>query len=150
MALSLRHFVRVFYLNVMDKSQIASRLIDAHQFLIAHVNGLSREEYEFSKDGVKWNAGQEVLHIIKSVKALNRALSMPKMALKLTFGKSNRPTRSYEEVVTKYQTKLASDKIVTTPPFEPDRIAFAQRDDLNTTLMSKVDQLNSLLDRFSE
>ena len=75
---------------------------------------------------------------------------MPKMALKLTFGKSNRPTRSYEEVVTKYQTKLASDKIVTTPPFEPDRIAFAQRDDLNTKLMSKVDQLNSLLDRFSE
>jgi DinB superfamily len=54
----------------------------------------------------KWTAGQHVIHLVQSTTPLLKALKMPNFILKWKFGKSNRPSRSYEEVIQKYQTKL--------------------------------------------
>ncbi len=134
----------------MDKQELREELIKAHQELIMHVLDLSEEQFEYSFDGQKWNAGQEVLHIIKSVKALNKALSVPKVALRLTFGTSNRPTRKYEQVVAKYKARLEEGNIVTTPPFEPESITIGDREALTTKLTEKVDELITRLNKFSE
>lgn len=134
----------------MDKQELKEALVKSHQELISHVLGLSEEQFEYSCEGQKWNAGQEVLHIIKSVKALNKALSVPKLALRLTFGTSNRPTREYEQVVAKYKARLEEGNIVTTPPFEPEPITFDDRQALTSKLTDKVDELISRLNKFNE
>jgi hypothetical protein len=55
----------------------------------------------------KWSTGQHLGHLIQSTDPLNMALNMPRVALKMQFGKPNRPCRSYEEVVSRYQERLA-------------------------------------------
>ena len=134
----------------MDKQGLREALVKAHQELISHVLNLSEEQFEYSSEGKKWNAGQEVLHIIKSVKALNKALAVPKVALRLTFGTSNRPTRKYEQVVAKYKARLETGNIVTTPPFEPEAITIDDRAALASKLTDKVDELLARLDKFDE
>ena len=56
----------------------------------------------------KWTTGQHIMHLIQSAKPLNRAMGMPKFILRYKFGKPNRPPRGYEEVETRYKTKLAA------------------------------------------
>lgn len=48
--------------------------------------------------------------LVNSLQLLNNALSYPRFFLKYKFGLSNRPSRSYEEVVKKYQEKLEENK----------------------------------------
>lgn len=134
----------------MDKQELSEALVKAHQELISHVLGLSEEQFEYSSNGEKWNAGQEVLHIIKSVKALNKALSVPKIGLRLSFGTSNRPTRKYEQVVAKYKARLEEGNIATTPPFEPEPITLKDREALASKLSEKVDELVGRLNKLSE
>ena len=64
----------------------------------------------------KWTTGQHVLHLIQSLKPLNRALSMPKFILRYKFGKSNREVRDYKMVVSRYHDRLEQNRGVTFGP----------------------------------
>ena len=64
----------------------------------------------------KWTTGQHVLHLIQSLKPLNRALSMPKFILRYKFGKTNRGLRDYETVVSRYHERLDQNRGVTFGP----------------------------------
>lgn len=55
----------------------------------------------------KWSTAQHLDHLIKSTAPVNQALRMPKITLRTMFGKCNRPERTFEEVISKYQQKLA-------------------------------------------
>lgn len=57
----------------------------------------------------KWTSGQHVLHLVDSIKMLNKALRVPKFILKRKFGMANRPVRSYEEVATRYDERLKAN-----------------------------------------
>lgn len=57
----------------------------------------------------KWTTGEHIVHLIQSEHALNKALRLPKFFLKYKFGTNNRDNRSYNEIVKKYQDKLASN-----------------------------------------
>lgn len=58
--------------------------------------------------GGKWNAGQQLSHVVKSLKAIHTGMVLPKFQLKVMFGKSNRLSRTYDELVSRYQEKLAA------------------------------------------
>ena len=75
----------------------------------------------------KWSAAEQLDHLIKSVAPVNQALSLPKFALKWLFGKANRPSKSYEELVEKYQGKLLAGGKAP-KAFAPKKIAFAKRE----------------------
>jgi hypothetical protein len=53
----------------------------------------------------KWNDAQLLDHIRISVKPVRLALRLPKFILRL-LGKANRPSRAYQALVERYQTKL--------------------------------------------
>ena len=55
----------------------------------------------------KWSVAQHLDHLIKSTAPLNQALRMPKFTLRTMFGKCNRPERIFDEVIQRYQQKLA-------------------------------------------
>ena len=56
----------------------------------------------------KWSIAQNVDHLVRSIKQTKLAYLLPKFIIRLYVGKPNRASRSYDELVAKYNLKLAS------------------------------------------
>jgi hypothetical protein len=54
----------------------------------------------------KWSISQNVDHLTRAVKTTKLAYSLPKIFVRILFGKANRPSKTYEELVAKYKLKL--------------------------------------------
>ena len=89
----------------MDKQEIlrASKII--FNQLTDTCLQISDTEF-FLRPGEKWSAAENVDHLIRSLKTTRLAYSLPKSFVRMGFGKPNRSSRSYEELVTKYKLKL--------------------------------------------
>ena len=64
------------------------------------------EKFNQGPEG-KWNTAQHLDHLTIVNKQIKTGLGLPKLALKAQFGKPNRPARNYDQIVKKYQEKLA-------------------------------------------
>ena len=73
-----------------------------------------KEYWTYGPSG-KWTTAQHIVHLVQSMKPLNKALLIPKLALKMKFGKANRSPRDYEQVVNRYQEKLKSAQGIVSP-----------------------------------
>lgn len=69
------------------------------------VEGLSAEDFERPL-GTKWSAGQDLRHLVKTLRAVDLALSLPLPLNRLLFGKPNRKGRSEAELREKYRKAL--------------------------------------------
>ena len=65
------------------------------------------DEKFFFHPADKWSIAENVDHLIRSIKATRLAYSLPKFNVRTFFGRPNRNSRSYEELVAKYKLKLA-------------------------------------------
>jgi hypothetical protein len=91
----------------MTLPQIIQQL-EAGYLNITHTFQNTSEEAFFNQPtNGKWSVAENLAHLITSVKPLNQAFMLPNIAFRLLFGKPNRTSRSYEELVAKYQKKLA-------------------------------------------
>lgn len=63
----------------------------------------------------KWTAGQHIIHLVQSTKPLLKAVSLPGFLLKWKFGTSNRPSRTYDQVVSRYLEKLSAAQGLVSP-----------------------------------
>ena len=125
----------------MDKQTILEQL-DIHHAEFRHLIGsLSETNYLAAPIG-KWNAGQQLDHICRSVGPVSMALGLPSFFLRLLFGKANRPSRSYEGLVEKYKAKLAEGGRAS-GQFIPAKADWGKRE----KLLQKLEQLVSDLIR---
>lgn len=62
----------------------------------------------FKKPGDKWSAAENIQHLIISTKMTALAYRLPKFVVRLVGGKSNRSSRTFEELKDKYYKKLAN------------------------------------------
>jgi hypothetical protein len=69
------------------------------------VEGLSTEDFE-RPFGPKWSAGQDLRHVVRTLRAVDLAFSLPLPVLRLLFGKPNRKGRSEAELREKYRKAL--------------------------------------------
>lgn len=60
----------------------------------------------FLKPSEKWSIAENVDHLIRSIKTTRLAYSLPKFVGSLLFGRPNRASKSYDELVAKYKKKL--------------------------------------------
>ncbi len=132
----------------MDVKQISTELFENHLNFSNYIAGLSVDEYEFSYQE-KWNAGQHLDHIIKSVAVLTKAFAMPRFILKSKFGIANRPSRSPEALINKYLDKLKTAKPTPTR-FQPGIIAFVKKEKAIKKLHTKVDKLCKRAIKYAE
>jgi len=72
-----------------------------------YIKTLDKDGFETAPNG-KWTAGQNLDHLIRSIKPLQLAFILPGFVLKMAFGKANRPSKTYEDLVEKYISKLDS------------------------------------------
>lgn len=89
----------------MSKEEILQQLHTANLQLVDTCKGID-EELFFRQPKEKWSIAQNVKHLTISANTTRLAYSLPKFIVKIYGGKPNRPSRSYDEVVNKYQLKL--------------------------------------------
>lgn len=132
----------------MTKQQIIQLLQQKHNAFIAYIQTLSAEELLYAPTD-KWTAAQQLDHIHLSVKPLTQALGYPKFIPRLLFGKANRPSKSYDELVNRYNEKLvlggrASSKFV------PPVISVGQKEGLIKLILTSVNKMCTSIEKFSE
>lgn len=115
-------------MSIEYKPQIISALNEKIDAFNNYIAPLSKEQFEATPNG-KWSAGQNLDHLIRAIKPLQLAYSLPKFALLILFGKTNRPSRTYDDLVTKYKTKLATGGKAS-GPFIPPVISFERKEAL--------------------
>ena len=130
----------------MKKSEIQARLISNHAAFANFIRGLSDVLVNHSMPG-KWTPLQQLSHIEKCVAPVKIAFVVPKFFLRIVFGKANRPSRSYDELVAKYKSKLEAGGKSTTR-FLPD--STCDRIMLQNVIERHVKVLIERIDRFSE
>lgn len=118
----------------MNKESIAELLEVKHQELLNWLENQPEEKWMEGPDG-KWTVGQHILHLIKSIRLLNNALSFPAFLLKYKYGTINRELRDYDAVAKRYNDKLNASlekaKKFNSSLKEP---TLAQKNNLLTTL----------------
>lgn len=124
----------------MTKEEIAVLMQSNHKLFIELQSSLTESQFETSNNG-KWNPGQELDHIIRAVRPVVLAFSLPSFILKLLFGKANRPSKTYQGLVDKYNTKLAQGGRAI-GRFIPDETKFRNREAALKKLDSLITRLN--------
>lgn len=119
-----------------------------HQKFVEFIAGLSESDFMFAPEN-KWTAGQQLDHIVRGVAPLKTALILPNFIPKLLFGKADRDSMSYEDLVKTYQTKLAEGGRAT-GRFVPAEIRFAERKSLTDKLLNLVNSLCKNVESFNE
>lgn len=104
----------------MVKPEILQKLSEEFSIIEETLRKINNVDFYVRKDN-KWSIAENCKHLSLSVKPLNMAFSLPNFAL-LFFGKLNRPSRNYEEMVLEYHQKLA-EGAVATPQFIPKEIS---------------------------
>ena len=110
----------------MTKTEIISLLTENHKQFTDQFKLMDENQFIASMNG-KWNAGQQLDHIIRAVQPVVLAFSLPAFLLKLFFGKANRPSKSYEKLVEKYQAKLIAGGKAS-GRFVPRTISFSKKE----------------------
>lgn len=135
-------------MQIHDKPQIISALNENVDAFNNYISSLNKEQFEATPNG-KWSAGQNLDHLIRAIKPLQPAYGLPKFVLQIMFGKTNRPSRTYDEVVTKYKTKLAAGGRAS-GPFIPPFISFEKKDELIKKYVNQKQKLISKIEKQSE
>ena len=132
----------------MTKQEIISQLLTNYQEFTEFIDNLSDEEFVYS-NGAKWTAGQQLEHLCRAVKPLTQGFILPKFAFGLLFGKADKNSLTYDELVKKYQKVLAAGGKAS-GKFIPKSVEAGKREKLKTQLLKSVESLTKSLEKFSE
>ena len=134
--------------TIMTTPQLLEALTAAHEDFAGTVEALSAPDFLLKPPG-KWNAGQHLDHIIRSVGRVAGALALPDMVQGLLFGRTNEPAGTYEELVARYERVLAGG-FKATEAFLPDDVGAAQQRELAQKLRAEVARLTTRAASYSE
>ena len=133
---------------IHDKPAIIFALNEKVDAFNNYITQLSKEQFEATPNS-KWSAGQNLDHLIRAIKPLQLAYGLPKIALRIMFGKTNRRSKTYDELVVKYKAKLAAGGRAS-GPFIPPFISFEKKDELIKKYTSQKQKLVAKIERQSE
>ncbi len=132
----------------MKKEDIIQVLKQNHQQFADYIQSLSADDFMHRKEE-KWTAGQHADHIVRSVSPVAMALGLPRIAPRLLFGKSKRPSKTYEDLVEKYKNKLAKGGKAS-GRFVPKPVGLQEKHLLPKQVMYYVNQLCKKVEKSTE
>jgi hypothetical protein len=131
----------------MESKNGIAELIANHKTFVAYINNLSEDEFMFSRNS-KWTPGQQLAHVALCIKPLAQVLPA-KAVIGQKFGKTDRKTLSYDEIVSTYY--LALEKGGKAPErFVPEKIDFSKRNELANGLLSDLESMNQAIGKYAE
>jgi hypothetical protein len=95
----------------------------------------------------KWSIAQNVKHLIISHNKTKLAYSLPKFAIKWVVGKPNRQSRTYQELVDKYKTKLQQGAKAIGPFIPKNLLADYGKEKLLNEFEISVKQLTNCIEK---
>lgn len=104
----------------------------------------------FEPRGEKWAAAGHIRHLIQSARATRLAYWLPAWILRLYTGRPNRAGRSYEELVGRYQARLAEGGRATGRFVPPTEEKTGDPEKLLQALQQETESLIGLLENSSE
>lgn len=141
--------------DLRSREDLAKALKDSYQAFTDAADGLSDTAFFLRPSPERWSAGEQTLHLIRSVKAVGSGLGYPKLMLLVLFGGA-KTSRSLEEVVEDYRQHLgrggkASGRYVPelNVPVDPETEELV-RQRLMKSWQKAGTSLNAALDRWSE
>ena len=132
----------------MNIPSIQQQLAVHHAEFRHLMEGLTQEEYSFAPAG-KWSAGQQLEHICRSIWPVNLAFGLPLWVLRVLYGKANRPSKSYPELVEKYTARLAAGGRAT-GPYIPNKTNWGRREHLLRKLETLEIELSRKVGKLTE
>jgi DinB superfamily len=90
----------------MSKEDIILHLNNGSKEFISFCSGIDDSLF-FYQPADKWSISQNVTHLVTAANNTRLAFTLPKFIVRLYTGKPNRPSRTYDELVTKYKLKLS-------------------------------------------
>jgi hypothetical protein len=88
------------------KSQLIEQLSQVQRGVAETVQAMSASQFTSGTDEA-WSAANYLKHLILSVKPFAKAIGLPPAQLQRMFGKPERPSMSYDELVVRYQERIA-------------------------------------------
>jgi hypothetical protein len=132
----------------MNKQALIESLTENHLAFIASIEQLSNEEF-YDSQYEKWTAGQQLEHILLSVKPVGLAFRFPLFLLKLIWGRANRESKRYDALIQRYHDKLAAGSKAT-GPFIPKKVDLEKSKKLSSNLKNLVAQLCLSIEKRTE
>lgn len=122
--------------------------IHPHQEFRSYTDTLS--DSEFFEGSEKWNAAEVYAHMILSIRPVYLACRLPSPILQLFFGRANRPSRTSEEVIEKYQKVLAAGGVSSAKFLPPSRHGLDKRQKYEAVFQKLTTQMAQKTARISE
>ena len=132
----------------MNIPEITRKLLENHRLFTDYIQSLSTDVFTLSRNH-KWTPGQQLEHIRRSVQPLAQGFRLPKWLIKMIFGKSNRPGRTYDELVKKYSLKLEEGGRAS-GRFLPKAVAISEKNKIIDSLNKDILIITKNLSAFSE
>ena len=102
-----------------NRDELISALEDVHREVTEYFGSLSRDDFFRRPEEEVWSPAEHLIHLNKSVKAVTSGLAMPKLALRVSFGASKKPSRTFEELHEVYLDQLKKGARATGPYVPP-------------------------------
>ena len=132
----------------MNKTEIKLELEKEYTNFITFLNGLSTDEFLFTHES-KWSAGQQLVHLLLSVKPIVRVFEMPTALIEKKFGKIEVPSVTFNMLTERYLEKL-NEGGKAPNRFLPELVTEIEKTGLIQTLATLVEALKKQIDLFTE
>lgn len=132
----------------MNRQDLIQLLQVNHSQFTQQLRIMSDDDLCYSPAG-KWSALQQLDHIVRSVTPVSMALAMPVFIIQWKFGRANRPSKTFNELVEKYNRKL-SEGGAASGRYVPLAVGAAQKEVLLQKLSATVTNLCRRTGRHSE
>ena len=128
-----------------DLSTLLRALVDAEGAVAEFFASLSPDEL-VTRDGDAWSASEHLMHLNMTTSAMARGFSVPRLMLRLRFGRATAPSRSYEKLRDDYHAALAAGGQAP-PEFVPPRArdAITPSPQLQMDLLARWARVNARL-----
>ncbi len=134
----------------LDKAQLKKELEIAYAATINWVNEQPIENLNKEITPEKWPISHHLYHLVKSTRAVNQGMKMPKLAMRAMFGKCNRPERTQEALAQKYKAVLAQDGVKAPAKFSAEPNRTFEKDEIIQKFQTSLDELIASLDKWDE
>ncbi len=135
--------------GVYTKAEIAEQ----YDELIKRMKDLlqSQDDSMFSvSKNDKWSTGQQIEHLIKSAKAVNKGLGINKLVLRGMFGLNNRDEKSFNQLQDKFTNGIKTVGKIELPDYAPKHVENHQKEEMVKKLALELKTISNHVESWKE